>query len=74
MTTQELEKHVNVELSHLHGHYKITINYRGRKYRCLSTNSSAYDSVRWPDDSNEYTYKQGLQAFYDECKRKNNLV
>lgn len=78
MTLKELRKRVRVKRASGYCSYEVTITYRGKKYRCHSNNSLAWD--RMDDDNyrdNEvsgfYTNKGAYQAFYDECKRKNNL-
>lgn len=60
------------------GYYLVKIEYRGKTYSCLSQNSLAYDRMNADIVSGrqvycEYTYKQAMEAFYDECKRKNYL-
>jgi hypothetical protein len=79
MTLQELRQKVRVERDRGFFYlYKVTITYRGREYTCKSNNSLAWD--RLDDDNyrdNEvngfYTNKGAYKAFYEECKRKNNL-
>lgn len=72
MTEQQLRERVDVHHSYSYGVYEVTIEYRGKKYHCRSNNSLAYDGL----DTGAYgiTSKQAYQAFYDECKRKNNLI
>lgn len=60
--------------------YKVTIEYRGNFYTCRSNNSLAMDRIHeqsYIRDSQRgtcgYTFRQALQAFYDECKSANNL-
>lgn len=59
--------------------FKVTITYRGQKYSTISKNSNAYFRLYYTpvlhseECYNGYTYIQALQAFYDECKTKNNL-
>lgn len=78
MTTEELRRNVGVR-SKGSGTYLVNIIYRGRVYYCYSHNSLAYDRLSVFDITTErynaygYTYKQALQAFYNECKRKNYL-
>lgn len=78
MTLQELREKVKVKRASGYCSYTVTITYRGKEYSCQSNNSLAWD--RLDDDNyrdNEvsgfYTNKGAWQAFYDECKRKNNL-
>lgn len=78
MTLQELKEKVNVRRANGYCSYEVTITYRGKEYHCHSNNSLAWDRL---DDDNYtdtyimggYTNKQAWKAFYDECKRKNNL-
>lgn len=78
MTLDELRRRIKVERDKGFNLYKITITYRGKEYTCKSNNSLAWD--RLDDDNyrdNEvngfYTNKGAYLAFYEECKRKNNL-
>lgn len=78
MTLDELRRRIKVERDKGFHLYKITITYRGKEYTCKSKNSLAWD--RLDDDNysdNEvngfYTNKGAYLAFYEECKRKNNL-
>jgi len=78
MTLQELKERVKVARANGYGCYKVTIVWHGREYECRSNNSLAWD--RLDDDNyrdNEvngfYTNKGAYKAFYEECKRKNNL-
>ena len=71
MTTQELQDHIVSIRWNGYGAYRVTIEYRNNFYSCHSHNSMAYDAYR--GSNNGYTYKQALQAFYDECKTLNNL-
>lgn len=72
MTTKELENKVSISRGG-HGQYKITIEYRGKEYRCYSNDTLAYDSLTGDWRDNPMTYKQALQSFYNQCKEKNNL-
>ena len=78
-TTNELCKHfVSIKVQ-AYGHYKVTIEYRGKLYSCTTNNSMAYD--RWTDAGyindrkkrHGYTLKQALFAMYNECKKVNGL-
>lgn len=72
MTYKELQyKIVSIHIAGS-GSYKVTIEYRNKVYSCVSNNSMAYDAFR-NDDHSYYTDKQALMAFYNECKRVNNL-
>lgn len=77
MTTKELREKTNIQWCG-YGQYKVTITYKGREYSCHSNNSPAYDRIDDPDHGERweycgYTNHKAWQAFYDECKRKNNL-
>lgn len=79
MTTQELKDRISISFSG-YGHYKVTIEYRGKIYSCTSNNTLARDRITgYADDVPEravkdfYTYKGALLAFYEECKHKNGL-
>jgi hypothetical protein len=78
MTLNELKNRVRVTRAKGYSSYEVTIQYRGKEYRCHSNNSLAWDRL---DDENYrdnqvagfYTNKGAYLAFYDECKRVNNL-
>lgn len=58
--------------------YEVTIEYRGKAYKCKSNNSLAWDRLdddRYSDSYRVgfYTNKEAWKSFYDECKSKNNL-
>jgi hypothetical protein len=61
-----------------YGHNKVTIIYRGKEYKCTSSNTQATDRIK---DDNEginkdcyyTTKKQAYLSLYNECKRANNL-
>lgn len=79
MTTKELEQKVKYHWKG-YGTYLIKIEYRNDNYECTSHNTLAVDRITGSDDWNSeyevhcgYTYKQALEALYDECKRKNRL-
>lgn len=75
MTTRELENMVSV-MSRGCSSFIVRIidKYGGVRMRCESHNSLAYDRIHEDIPAKSvscgYTYKQALQAFYDECKRK----
>lgn len=81
MTLAELGNKVRISKAGGHGQYRVTIEYRNEEFSCLSNNTLAYDSLPhrcnaggcWDDTNCPMTEKQALQAFYDECKRKNGL-
>lgn len=77
MTLNELKDRVTVRRMG-YGSYSVTINYGGRPYHCTSNNSLAWDRIndrdlRETEVGCGYTYKGAYAAFYDECKRKNNI-
>ena len=78
MTKQELLNKVSISWKG-YGTFNVTIEFRGKSYSCTSHNTLAYDRIRSDDSMSEYrsefgyTYKQALEALYDECKRANNL-
>lgn len=78
MNVWQLLEKVNVR-SKGSGNYLVAIEFKGKQYSCQSNNSLAYDRIHNYMLYNnrervyEYTFKQALQSFYDECKRKNNL-
>lgn len=71
MTTQELENKMDLRPC-LHGHFIVTINFRGGEYWYVSTNTLAYDAIK-SGEPNYYTKKQALQTLWDECKEFNSL-
>lgn len=79
MKTRDLENKIYVGVC-LSGQFTIRIEYRGKTYSCKSNNTLAYDRYKGSDNFSSdkqsvygYTYRQALQAMYDECKMKNNL-
>lgn len=61
-----------------YGHQKVTIIYKGKEYKCTSTNTQATDRIgsdNEGNDNNSYykTKKQAYLSLYNECKRANNL-
>lgn len=74
MTKKELYNRITLGTC-LSGQFTVTIEYRGKEYRCKSNNTLAYDSVRFNPEPGEsyYTPKQALMALWDESKTKNNL-
>lgn len=77
MTKKQLEKRVRVSRGKGYNLYNVEIDYRGKQYQCTSNNSLAYDTVGDEDYGRRrdtyYTCKSALQAFYNECKRKNHI-
>lgn len=62
-----------------YGHKKISIIYRGKEYKCTSTNTQASDRINSDKegiDNNSYykTKKQAYLSLYNECKQANNLI
>jgi hypothetical protein len=76
MTTAQLLQRIDARKAMGYGSYKVTIEFRGKKYTCISNDSLAYD--RHLDDDAKgkgiYTQKDALKSFWNECKRKNNLA
>lgn len=77
MTLKELSNKVDVTYSNSHGCYEVTINYRGKEYKCTTNNSMAFDAIRsWfrgHIPARGYTPKQAYEVLWNECKRKNGL-
>lgn len=73
MTTQELINRIDVRTTTSYGHYRITIQYRGKQYSCTTNNSLAIDKHDDEYASGIYTQKSALLTLWNECKRKNNL-
>ena len=75
MTTSELSQRIIADRTHSYGHYKVTIQYRGKQYSCTSTDSMAYDRYLYKPISKRgvYTQRDALKSLWNECKRKNNL-
>lgn len=74
MTTAQLSQRIEASTTTSYGHYKVTIQYRGKQYSCTSTDSMALD--RYNDEDAKrgfYTQRDALKALWRECKRKNNL-
>jgi hypothetical protein len=75
MTTAQLSSRIDASRTSSYGHYKVTIQFRGKEYSCISSDSMAYD--RYLDDDakrGHYTQRDALTSFWNECKRKNNLA
>lgn len=78
MTLKELSNKVDVTYSNRHGCYEVTINYRGKEYKCTTNNSMAFDAIRdWLRDADNpawgYTPKQAYECLWNECKTANDL-
>lgn len=75
MTTAQLSQRIDARTTTSYGHYKVTIQYRGKQYSCISTDSMAYDRYMDEDAKGRgiYTQLDALKSFWNECKRKNNL-
>ena len=73
MSTSELQQRIDVRTTNSYGHYKVTIQFRGKQYSCITTDALAYD--RYLDDEAKgfYTQRRACLALWNECKRKNNL-
>jgi len=76
MTAQELRSKIRIEPKG-YGHFKTTIEFRGKKYSCTTTNTLAIDKI---GDTNKTpksfytTEKQALLSLWSECKSKNNIA
>lgn len=59
------------------GQFQVTITKRGRKMKCQSNNTLAYDRIRRREYVNPkqtlygYTEKQAFESLYRECIKKN---
>ena len=79
MTLQQLQDKVRVEITSSHGQYKVTIDFRGKEYKCYTNNSLAFDTVfHWLryGEHNPVGYattRQAYQSLWDECKQVNGL-
>lgn len=73
MTLTELQQRVDVRPTSGYGHYKVTIEYRGKQYSCTTTDSMAVDCIWYGGAKFFYTERKALVALWNECKRKNNL-
>ena len=76
MTTAELSSRIDASRTSSYGHYKVTIQFRGKEYSCISSDSMAYDRYLDDDEATRghYTQRDALTSFWNECKRKNNLA
>lgn len=76
MNVDILEDRVRVGIC-LHGHFKVTIFFRGRVYSSYSNNTTAYDrlscDITYKSVWNGYTYKGALLSLYNEVKRNHSL-
>ncbi len=61
----------------IRGQFQVTVTKRGRKMKCQSNNTLAYDRIRRKDYVNPkqtlygYTEKQAYESLYRECIKKN---
>ena len=77
MTLEQLTDKITVGVC-LDGHFRVSIEYRGKCYSTTSTNTLALDRIHDQDISDtkvacSYTLKGAFQALWNECKRNNNL-
>ena len=72
MTTAQLSQRIIADRTSSYGHYKITIQYRGKQYSCTTTDSMAYDRYN-DEDAQRGVQIDALKSLWNECKRKNNL-
>jgi len=57
-----------------YGHYKVNIVYRGKQYKCTTTNMEAIDAAKEGDnEKGRLTRRQAFLSLYNEVKRANNL-
>jgi competence protein ComGF len=75
-TLKNLERKISFFFSG-YGHNKLTIIYRGKEYKCTSSNTQATDRIKDDNegvkDSYYKTKKQAYLSLYNEVKRANNL-
>jgi translation initiation factor IF-3 len=75
-TLKNLERKISFFFSG-YGHNKVTIKFRGKEYKCTSTNTQAIDRIKDDNegmkDSYYKTKKQAYLSLYNEVKRANNL-
>jgi hypothetical protein len=76
-TLKNLERKISFFFSG-YGHNKVTIIYRGKEYKCTSSNTQATDRIKDDNeginrDSYYTTKKQAYLSLYNEVKRANNL-
>lgn len=77
MTLKQLRERVSYGFSG-YGHYRVEIDFRGKKYDAITTNMMAIDRAGDDDFTREIgayyeTPKQALQTLYNEVKDKNDL-
>lgn len=78
MTLENIKDRILIRW-HGPGCYYVTITYRNKEYFCISHNSEAWDRVKYYDETparaerQGHTLKSAFLAFYNECKRKNNI-
>jgi hypothetical protein len=77
MNTTQLTKKVSFGFAG-YGHQRVVITFRGKEYKCTSTNTSATDRISDDNDGINHdsyykTKKQAFMSLFNECKQKNNL-
>jgi hypothetical protein len=72
-TLNQLQKIVSFSFSG-YGHYKVTIIYKGKEYKCTTTYMPAIDAARSGEKTMGLTQKQAFLSLYNEVKRANNLI
>ena len=75
MTTTQLKNRINTQFAGK-GHFKVTIDFRGKEYSCTTTDTMAIDMIGDDTIDKKRFYvseKQALTALWNECKRKNDL-
>lgn len=78
MTLQELKNKVESIVKIGYGQWKVTINYRGKKYSYITNNSMAVDATTLDDNEVRRgrfytTKKKGYESLYDDCLHFNRL-
>jgi hypothetical protein len=75
MNTTELLQRISCDRTSSYGHFRINIQYRGKKYSCITTNAPAYDYYDNEERKGSRYYSQldALKDLWRECKRQNNL-
>jgi hypothetical protein len=77
MTTTQLQKKVSFGFAG-YGHQRVVITFRGKQYKCTTTNTQATDRINNDNDGINHdsyykTKKQAFMSLFKECKQANNL-
>ena len=79
MSIDELKKRIGITERPGYNSYRVEVEWYGRTYWCISTNSLAWDRIQSDNtipankSVGTYTLRQAYIAFRDECLRKNGL-